>query len=985
VAAGAGTDVWMPAVDDPLKTTRGHGPGRPVAVGPVGADPAPALAALTELVAVAGVEAAGAGVDLGSGFRSARLDGARGDRRDAVLAALRAIGPERLGERAAVVVALFGPGATKPVGAAAGRAVDEGRWAAVHLASAASDLLGPEQLEQVLGWAAEPGTDPVPHGRPSDLARHLAVVLGPVAPPRRPRILRSLWDHVSAHQVTQVDHARLKAGQSPTDLVPELAARRQAHLDDRLLHEIRGHYRREPTLAEAARWVPTVDDRADTLRDTMKDALAATVLLRTAAAVARDGPAGGLAAARPLLKYGANLLNAAARRTAAAGDGHPARPGCYVHALWQALAGRPGRAAAVAAEVLPTARDYGLVTFAAAESLFQETYYARFDPRWNALSTWATQPMRAWRRAAGYHRDPATWNQAPMFHDLLDLAPLNDRLAAPPATAEVAADMLWHADLGDALALLHGHERAEYWSNVWGPTVLPEGRPNDDPLRQVLTSVPLAVAGAAQLVSIGGRVPERCGTWAELVDGLLATEALAEARTGPFVLPDPFPDLDGTTVPGTDLRVELARDGTTLARWANRMGNCIAAAHYVDGAQQGRQVLVALVGPDGRPTANVELDRTGTGWRMYALAGRFNADPDPALADAVKRWAAGIPTDTSEPAPAAFNARDNRVDPHGGRGPSEPPARDAERIRAARPRPLAHRMLDDAAGPLGDLVTAALATPAVRESLAVVTALAGRGTADPLTDLRRAADDRLTTVVRTAIGRAGGTPVRAREHPAGPVRAGERAHVGHLGFAALWSATDARPLATAVAALPEELRDRYRALARLTGDDELPRSLRTLVRSPKIAPGHALDAVNARLRAAIGRLARAGDPALARAVAAEATTPALCALVTAVSLWAGDGNGRSVAEGGDGNGDVVRVLPPGKVRVPGYPASALDDPDGPWRRAWPAARELGAPVDEFRERIAVTGLVVPAGWLAGADWTVLWRRAAARTRPVQVL
>src|SRR5262245_56497629 len=74
-----------------------------------------ALAQLGALVAAGGVVAAGAGVDLGGGFRSARLAGARGDRRDAVLAALRVLGvagAPRLGERAAVLVALFGPAAT---------------------------------------------------------------------------------------------------------------------------------------------------------------------------------------------------------------------------------------------------------------------------------------------------------------------------------------------------------------------------------------------------------------------------------------------------------------------------------------------------------------------------------------------------------------------------------------------------------------------------------------------------------------------------------------------------------------------------------------------------------------------------------------------------------------------------------------------------------------------------------------------------------
>ncbi|MCE7008139.1 hypothetical protein LWC34_35775 [Kibdelosporangium philippinense] len=81
------------------------------------------LAATRQLIVLvaAGTEtAAAAGVDLGGGFTSARLAGAYGDRRDAVLAALRVLGVEgahRLGDRTSTLVALFGLSATKRVGA----------------------------------------------------------------------------------------------------------------------------------------------------------------------------------------------------------------------------------------------------------------------------------------------------------------------------------------------------------------------------------------------------------------------------------------------------------------------------------------------------------------------------------------------------------------------------------------------------------------------------------------------------------------------------------------------------------------------------------------------------------------------------------------------------------------------------------------------------------------------------------------------------
>src|SRR5689334_15357821 len=74
---------------------RVHPPGSPVAVGPAGAGPDVVQAAVDGLAALVagGTEvAAGAGVDLGGGFSSARLAGAPGDRRDALLAALRFLG-----------------------------------------------------------------------------------------------------------------------------------------------------------------------------------------------------------------------------------------------------------------------------------------------------------------------------------------------------------------------------------------------------------------------------------------------------------------------------------------------------------------------------------------------------------------------------------------------------------------------------------------------------------------------------------------------------------------------------------------------------------------------------------------------------------------------------------------------------------------------------------------------------------------------------
>ena len=138
VIPGPDRRVWIPGpAGRPADATAADlPPGTPVAVGPRGAEVETVEWALTELahvVEAGGPVAAGADVDLGDGFRSARTDGGAGDRRDAVLAALTVPGlGDRLGEPAALLVALFGPEATKPLGAAALAAIDQGRWAALR-------------------------------------------------------------------------------------------------------------------------------------------------------------------------------------------------------------------------------------------------------------------------------------------------------------------------------------------------------------------------------------------------------------------------------------------------------------------------------------------------------------------------------------------------------------------------------------------------------------------------------------------------------------------------------------------------------------------------------------------------------------------------------------------------------------------------------------------------------------------------------------
>ena len=83
VVAGRGRKVWAPGPRGvPIDAEKRElEPGAAVAVGPDTADDETvraSVAELTRFVALGGLVAAGAGVDLGNGFRSARLDGGRG-------------------------------------------------------------------------------------------------------------------------------------------------------------------------------------------------------------------------------------------------------------------------------------------------------------------------------------------------------------------------------------------------------------------------------------------------------------------------------------------------------------------------------------------------------------------------------------------------------------------------------------------------------------------------------------------------------------------------------------------------------------------------------------------------------------------------------------------------------------------------------------------------------------------------------------------
>ena len=823
-------------------------PGTPVAVGPAGGDVTEVLARLRVLVGAGGAVAAGADVDLGAGHRSARVDGGTGDRRDAVLAALAVPGfGGRLGPPATLLTALFGPDATRPLGAAALETITAGRWPVLRYAVAASDLLGPEQLVRLLDLRAPEGVDPFPAGLPSVAGAHLARVLRPLSPARRLRLLTDLWEQVGAAGLEQARRERLRDSQRRQSAYEDLRARAARFEDDAVLHELQDWFGPEPTLAQAALWQPPLHYWTARGARALADAQCATVLARVATTAADVGH-------REALKRQGNEIAAAVARISdeQAGEaarpvpgltGHPTRPVCYLRDLRRIPLGEPlsDQQTQFVRDRLALAGDYALLALDNARDYLILTGRYEHENARLARAVWAATPMAGWREQVG-HFSP-------------------DRLPGWPDATGLVGDFFWYAELADALARLRGRAAATVVFDEYGPYRDHDEDEPEDLLTPRLESVALAAAGTAQLAELGGSVAPKPRTWTELVSGLLAGVVAAEAQPGRFAVPAPADAADGTALPGTDLRIEVARTGRQLAAWAGYMGNCIAGPDYADGAAIGRQVLLALRDSGERIVANVEVRLTGKGWRLGEMQARFNENPDPELVRHTRAWVASLPlpADPAEPVEAT---------------PLTP-------VRAARRPVSAARLTAEVGEQLGDLAGAALRP-------------------DPL----------LAALIGAEPGPEALVALR-RTTPATLVRGCDRL-LATVPVAALWEASGHRPLSEAVAAMPAAVRDR---LAPLAEDVPLPRTLRRVARLPLVAPARNAELVAIRVRAALGALLRADAPSLARAMTLRPHENLLRAAVLAVTSWGGLGPA----------GPVVTVTARRRVRVPGYPETSLRD------------------------------------------------------------
>ncbi|TDV54188.1 hypothetical protein [Actinophytocola oryzae] len=943
VTTGPGLRSWLPTPGgEPTPADDHAGPGSPVAVGPAGADPVEATRKLTFLVTHGTEVAAGAGVDLGNGFTSARLAGATGDRRDAVLAAMRFLGAyeaHRLGDRTAVLVALFGLSATKRVGAAANEAIAEERWAALQLASAVSDLVGPEQLEQVLELRAPEGTDPFSHGAASTLADHLSQVLTRYQRPRRLTLIVSLWQHVCARLLDRKRLVDLAATQTSADRVDRLRERHRVHFDESIVQQLICGVGVNPTLAAAARWQPPVWFTARELEHLLHDAIAATALLRFARTMSDESLAVAarrhhdeLAAADACLKQPART--AATRRPEGAYS-HPARPGRYVHDLVNLLHPEqvPTRKIETyVKERVAMARNYGVVVLDAVTTRITIMDEQPLHNCWDTCKPWQDAKLRKWRAATGFHRAPGEWEQPPLAdaHPDGPKTTLAQRLTTNPETApaelETPHDLLWYADLADALAPIYGNEAAAVQHARPTPVLdydLPA--PPQEPGQPLADSVPLAAAGVAQLVAFGATPPPRCGSWRELVEGVGRDAAVTEASVGDFPIPPEISTLNKQVVPGTALTVELGRDPRQLAEWSSYMGNCIGGSWYAEQAQRGQCILMALRDDgDGHIVANLDIRRQTGGWQVHELRARFNDAVDPTLAKQVRQWVKTLaPPAPSKPEPAL----------------PVPPVR--SRGGASR-RSTTNRLPADLRSALTFEVERALATAPVAAARRTYTVLASKlgqhADFDPaaaVVALRRIGHARHVELLHDALGN------------------------DNLTAAAVWRATEVRPLTTAIDRLDPRLRE-YDRLTTLTDDAPLPRTLRALVRTPEIAPAYAMDVVARTVRKAMGDLV--GSETLYRSAARNPSVEFLCALVIATTCT-------------PTSQDTVRLVAPGATAVPGFPATDLSDEQGPWQQALPAAAELGTPVDSFDQRIAEDGLRVPTALLDRGGWPALWHRA----------
>src|SRR5262249_3487759 len=192
-------------------------------------------------------------------------------------------------------------------------------------------------------------------------------------------------------------------------------------IDDDVVAQVKREIGAELTLARAVRWVPGAWYWSYWLNRTMHDAIAATVLLRTAVAVADHGLAEGLARCRDQIAAAPMLLSdtaaGAAARPVPGLLGIPARPGCYLRQLDRWLARGTvldWSTSSFITQRLAHANAYGQVVHQLVREFLWEAGKAATDAR---MRSWDCGHLRRWREVVGYSpvRPPGEWDQPPTF------------------------------------------------------------------------------------------------------------------------------------------------------------------------------------------------------------------------------------------------------------------------------------------------------------------------------------------------------------------------------------------------------------------------------------------------------------------------------------------------------------------------------------------------------------------------------------------
>ncbi|MFB8001387.1 hypothetical protein [Nocardia sp. NPDC056000] len=784
----------------------------------------------------------------------------------------------------------------------------------------------------VLGWEIPEGIDPIPTGAPSALALNLRRVLESYSRPRRLDLLADLWEQVCARQLAVRTRQLLLDSQDLT-VEDELHRRYRQHVETESAIVVTGTRKQELSLLDAMHYVPDWNGFwRQRLEWMIQDAIAATVLLRTAVAVQELGVIDGIALMRDQIGTAASLPTKGeivrARRKGLGISDLPARPVCHLREIDAWL--RRHQAMDAAFERFVRARTahalaYGLVV----DNAFNTLVCSRIDVA--ALpEKWDSESLRSWRYAFGTTdtRQPADWWQIPLVRNR-QVDSLAARLAAwadsdvPEAErgerpCELGADLLWYGDLADAIVRMRGHARAEVGWGYLGPHFEANPAvPQPDPLTPRPDSIPLAVAGAAQLVSLGAIAPARCREWTRLCAGLMTSGSVAAALSNEFEVAETVLVHDGSTLPGTTARIQIARNAARLAEWSDYMGNCIAGPWYQDQAVRGLSILVALRDEQDTIQVNAELRANRSGWLVSEIYGRFNSEADPALGRALRRWVLGLRRTEPEPAEVTPDA------------PARP--------RRAKPNPFL-----ELAPVLQEAVRAVF--DAAPETLRALTAVAGSPEADPkaLTAMRRSPAARLNQLCAEALD------------------------ADRVSLPDLWSAVNNRPLATALANLDPVPAAKYPRLQTLTADAQLPsKRLRELVKAPELAQARSMDLIALRLRKALVEMAMADAPTFAAALARRPSCDLICTFAIAIT------------SSPDHSYPVTAISDPKSTKVTGFPATSLTDPDGPWQPRLPAAAEFGGGIEQFWERTAESGVLIPLSWLKGGTWQALWARAWA--------